>query len=98
MDSSTVMLHESICHFRGVRSIFLLLFNFSMEIIIGNNVDPDQTPHHVAPDVGLLCLPMTLLRVSWLELVKRNIQAKSFGSRPHKSFCCCCCIVVLRPR
>ena len=29
-----------------------------------NNVDPDQTPHHVASDLGLHCLPVTLLRVS----------------------------------
>ena len=28
-----------------------------------NAVDPDQTPH-VAFDLGLHCLPMTLLRVS----------------------------------
>ena len=27
-------------------------------------VDPDQMPHYVASDLGLQCLPMTLLRVS----------------------------------
>ena len=27
--------------------------------------DPDQMPHYVAFDVGLHCLPMTLLQVSW---------------------------------
>ena len=35
-----------------------------MEILLSNNVDPDQTPHNVASDLGLHCLPMTLLRVS----------------------------------
>ena len=29
-----------------------------------SNVDPDQTPHYVAPDPDLYCLSMTLLRVS----------------------------------
>ena len=28
-----------------------------------NTVDPDQTPHNVASDLGLHCLPITLLRV-----------------------------------
>ena len=29
-----------------------------------NTVDPDQTPHDVASDLGLHCLPITILRVS----------------------------------
>ena len=29
-----------------------------------NNVDPDQTSPYVASDLGLHCLPMTVLRVS----------------------------------
>ena len=32
--------------------------------MFANNVDPDQMPHNVASDLGLHCLPMTLLRVS----------------------------------
>ena len=32
--------------------------------MLANTVDPDQTPHHVASDLGLHCLPMTFLRVS----------------------------------
>ena len=48
------MLDESICHFRGVRSI-LSLYSYSIE----NNVGPDQTPHDEASDLGLHCLPMT---------------------------------------
>ena len=31
---------------------------------LANDVDPDQPPHYVASDLGLHCLPMTLLRVS----------------------------------
>ena len=37
--------------------------------MLANDVDPDQTPHYVASDLGLHCLPMTLYRVpgkKWL--------------------------------
>ena len=57
------MFDESICHFRDVESILLLLFYFWWKIMLANNVGPDQTPH-VASDLGLHCLPMTFLRVS----------------------------------
>ena len=33
---------------------------FGLKILLANNVDPDQTPHIVASDLGLHCLPMTL--------------------------------------
>ena len=55
------MLDESICHFRGAKSILSLLFYFLCKIVLANNVDPDQMPHHVASNLGLHCLPMTLL-------------------------------------
>ena len=58
------MLDESICHFRGVGSVLSLLCYFRLKILLANNVDPDQMPHYVASDLGLRCLPMTLLRVS----------------------------------
>ena len=32
--------------------------------LFANSGDPDQTPHSVASDLGLHCLPITLLRVS----------------------------------
>ena len=32
--------------------------------LLENNADPDQMPHDVASDLGLHCLPMTLLWVS----------------------------------
>ena len=40
---------------------FILLL---MKHPVKNNVDPGQTPHYVASDLGLHCLPMTLLRIS----------------------------------
>ena len=46
------MLDESICHFRGVKSI------------LANSADPDQMPHYVASDLSLHCLPATLLQAS----------------------------------
>ena len=57
------MLDKSICHFRGVRSILLLLLYFELKML-ANNVDPDQMPHYMASDLGLHCLSMTHLWVS----------------------------------
>ena len=55
------MLNESICHFRGVWSISSLLFHFFLwNVLLANNVDPNQMPHYVASDLALHCLPMTL--------------------------------------
>ena len=58
------MLDKSLCHFSNVGSVMSLLFNFSWKIMLSNNVDPGQLPHYVVSDLGLHCLPMTLLRVS----------------------------------
>ena len=55
------MLDESICHFRGVRSI--LCFYSNSKILFANIVDPDQPPHSVGSDLGLHYLPMTFLQV-----------------------------------
>ena len=57
------MLDKSICHFREVRSLLSLIL-FLMENPVANTVDPDQMPHYMASDLGLHCLPMTLLQVS----------------------------------
>ena len=57
------MLDESICYFRARRVFFVASFLFGWKILLANNVDPGQTPHNVASDLGLHCLPMTLLRV-----------------------------------
>ena len=38
--------------------------------LFANSGDPDQTPHSAASDLGLHCLPNTLLRVSRLQWVK----------------------------
>ena len=41
-----------------------------MAKLFANSGDPDQTPHSAASDLGLHCLPSTLLRVSQLQWVK----------------------------
>ena len=58
------MLDESICHFSGVGSIFAHFYYIFMENPIANSVDSDDTPHYVASDLGLHCLPMTFYRFS----------------------------------
>ena len=61
------MLGESNCHFRGIGSILSLLFYVYLlwkEVLLANTVDPYQTPHDVASDLDLHCLPMNILRVS----------------------------------
>ena len=40
-----------------------------MAKLFANSGDPDQMPHSVASDLGLHCLPITLLGVSRLQWV-----------------------------
>ena len=47
----------------GLFYCFYFFFFFDEKILLANNVDPDQMPHDVASDLGLHCLPMTLLQV-----------------------------------
>ena len=45
-------------------SPFVILVTYCLcKILLATNVDPNQTPHHVASDHGLHCLPMIILRV-----------------------------------
>ena len=43
-----------------------------MAKLFANSGDPDQTLRSVASDLGLHCLPITLLRVSRLQWVNHN--------------------------
>ena len=40
-----------------------------MAEVFANSEDPDQMMHSVASDMGLHCLPIILLGVSWLQQV-----------------------------
>ena len=43
-----------------------------MDKLFANSEDPDQTPHFAASDLGLHCLPNTLLGVCRLQWVKES--------------------------
>ena len=45
-----------------------------MAKLFANSGDPDQTPRSAASDLGLPCLPVTLLRVSRLQWVNEYSQ------------------------
>ena len=61
------------------RRFFLYCF-FLWKILLANDVNPYQTPHDVASDLGLHCLPMTRLRVSrYYEWVKALLFAISLN-------------------
>ena len=65
-----------------VSGLFLVL-SFIIEILElnANCVDSDQMPHSVASDLGLHCLPLTLLWDARLKWVKGN------GYTPKRDHC-----------
>ena len=44
-----------------------------MAEVFANSEDPDQTPQNATSDLGLYCLLNTLLRVSRLHWVKKDL-------------------------
>ena len=44
-------------------------------VFVTKNVEPDQTPHYVASDLGVHCLPMTLLRMGSCCSSARSLNA-----------------------
>ena len=48
----------------GTSGYEIYIFLEKMAKLFANSEDPDQTPHFAASDLGLRCLPFTLLRVS----------------------------------
>ena len=57
-----------------------------MAKLFANSGDPDQTPRSAASDLGLHCLPITLLRVSRLQWVNCQIQEVMFLSKMNINF------------
>ena len=51
-------LDESTFFFRGVRSDFYFLSDFSMKFLCANRIALDGTPRSAASHLGLCCLPM----------------------------------------
>ena len=64
VDSPTVICRTSPFVILGLSGYFVAFIQFLLENPVANNVDPDQTPHDVASDLGLHCLPSTPLRFS----------------------------------
>ena len=42
--------------------------------LYANSGDPDQMPHSAASDLGVHCLPVTVLGISRLQLVKLTFK------------------------
>ena len=62
MDSSTSSLWTGSFPIEGVSGSFILLLCFiEIPVVNANRVAPDQTQRFAASDLGLHCLPMSLL-------------------------------------
>ena len=59
-----------------------------MAKLFANSGDPDQTPRSAASDLGLHCLPVTLLRVSRLQWVKLYYTGYARGLCAFRAFVC----------
>ena len=57
------ILEDSNFNFRYVRQCDLDILREKMFELFANSGDPDQIPHSAASDLGLHCLPVTLLGV-----------------------------------
>ena len=72
MYSSTFILQTGPFPVERVSGNFLVLPCFiEIHVFNANSVDPDQTPYSVASDLGLYCLPVSLIwdaRHKWVKL------------------------------
>ena len=59
----------------GTSGYEVYIFLEKMAKVFANSGDPDQTPRSAASDLGLHCLPITLLRVSRLQWVNALLLA-----------------------
>ena len=58
-----------------------------MAKLFANSEDSDQMPHSAASDLGLHCLPSTLLQVSRLQWVNEYPQQYGEMRKKKKLFC-----------
>ena len=54
-------LARSISNRKGVKLFFIITMFIEIHILYANSVNPDQTPHSAASDLGLHCVPVFLL-------------------------------------
>ena len=66
---------------------FLVGFYYLTPVFNANNVDPDQKPHSAVSDLGLHCLPITLLEITRLKWVNNEVLFVSF-QWPSNLECC----------
>ena len=77
MDSSIITLQTGPFPIKGLSAYLILLPCFNeIPILHANIVDPDQTPHSAASDLGLHCLPKSLLWDASHKWVKLDIVLK----------------------
>ena len=80
VDSPTrTFLDRSISSRMGLWVVFIIT-----EFLMQNSVDQDQTPHSAASDLGLHCLPMSLLwdareAFKWLNVAFNKEVISGFG-------------------
>ena len=75
MDSATSTLWTGPFPVKGVACYFLLLPCFiETSVFNSNSEDPDQTLHSLASDLGVHCLPMSLLRGARHKGVRLNMH------------------------
>ena len=73
MDSSTTTIWiVSISSRRGVWLVLLLKCFTEIPVFDANSVDPDQMQHYAASNLGLNCLPVSLLWDARQKWVKGN--------------------------
>ena len=61
-----------------------------MAKLLAKSGDPDQTPHFAAFDLGLHCLPVTLLwisRLQWVNASRRYSGIPELKNRNHNKNC-----------
>ena len=61
---------RSIPYIRSIRLVFIITLFYIFSICNANSVEPNQMPQNVASDLGLCCLPMSLLWDAWIKRVK----------------------------
>ena len=61
----------------GCTVAIYISFKFQFNILYGKSGDTDQTPHSVASDLGLHCLPMSHnrgARLIWVNHLREKIH------------------------
>ena len=53
--------------------------------VFENSGNPDQTPCSVASDLGMYCLPITLLGLSRLQCVNKMLRCMNTKAKGHYS-------------